>query len=861
MKFKVNKSLHLKSSKGQSSLPYIVVYPHVIFPYTKKNLHIVASEGLTAIEKALMGDRSILICYLRENQSFEKKNLKSLHPVATLCNIFDSTSVNGDEMRIGVEGCGVVNLHSLHEDKEGLHTASFDIRDTKNYNKNEYSALLPVTKDAFEDYIKKKGNLPNSLIRKVTEARDPDLLMSLICSNLENLPRSQKLYFLGHLGSMTQLDELSVMLTVEKEVVKLKEDLAGKVRKRLDQTQKEYLLQEQLKEIHRELGNKDDDPTGTMELERNLEAKNLPDAVREKVRRDIKRLHSLQPASPESSILRGYLELIEELPWAESSEDRIDIMAAQAILDADHYGLEEPKERILDYLAVRGLNGGTKGPILCLVGPPGTGKTSLANSIAKTLGRNFVRIALGGLRDEAEIRGHRRTYVGALPGKIIQAFKSVKTINPVILLDEIDKISNDFRGDPAAALLEVLDPEQNHNFTDHYLELPYDLSKVLFVTTANNIEDIDLPLLDRMEIIEIPSYTVYDKLHIVRDYLIPKQLRENGIAKGRLSIDDETLNFLISNYTLESGVRSLERTIAKIIRKLVRAFLREQETKAGSYARNSAFLHCNQAMYQIDGNDPKSWASMLEQRNWELNKEQVREHLGVPPFDPFEVLERKTVGFALGLAWTAVGGCMLPVEVLMLRGSREMTLTGKLGEVMKESAQIAYSLIHQLFEEYHVSEETLENNYLHIHIPEGATPKDGPSAGITLAVSMLSALCGSVVRNDVAMTGEITLTDQLLPVGGIREKVLAAHRQGIRNILLAKRNERDTENLPEQIKKSLNFHYFHSVKEAIRFLLPVPEEEPEEDEEEEQAATVYEEASQAEYSAHGVSPSLEKSLF
>ncbi len=859
MKLKLNKNSPPNQTKLSSSgkLPYLPIYGPVLYPYTKNDLVVGKPESRFAIERALAEDHNILLCYKREKED-SGHVLKELAPVATLCHINNFLRYPDNSVRISVEGVATAELLGIQNHNSKVQMANFKINSSEHSqkikDKKAFATISLVIKEAFSEYVRDNSQLPHKLLKLVSDAQTPLMLMSLICSNVE-MPRSQKLYFLEHLGSLPHLEELGVTLGIEKEISQIKEGLGRRVRQRLDQHQREFILQEQMKEIQRELGNEEDDPTGSRELDRRLHSKHLPQGVQEKVRRELKRLQSLQPASPESGILRAYLELIDELPWHQLTEDRIDIMGAQAILDSEHYGLEDAKERILDYLAVRGLQVGQekldkteqieysetslygnvqsknrlRGPILCLVGPPGTGKTSLGASIAKTLNRKFVRIALGGLHDEAEIRGHRRTYVGALPGKIIQAFRRAQTCNPVILLDEIDKVSDNYiRGNPASALLEVLDPEQNHLFTDHYLELPYDLSRALFIMTANSLEEINLPLLDRMEVIEIPGYTVYDKLNIAHKHLIPKQLKENGITDSSLIIPDAILWQLISEYTVESGVRTLERVIAKLIRKLVRAFLREQETLPGSYAKNSAFLHLGQELSRIDANSPDSWPNLLIGHKWEVTANMLNEYLGIPLDDPWEQLQENPIkGFALGLAWTVAGGRLLPVEVLQIRGSGSLTLTGKLGDVMKESAQIAYSLIQQLFETYNIQHESLNSQDLHIHVPGGAISKDGPSAGITIATAMLSALSGRPVRKDVAMTGEVTLTDQLLSVGGIREKVLAAHRQGIRQVLLPRKNKRDTEKLPQQILEVMEFHYFQSVIKALQFLLPEPTNNPE----------------------------------
>ncbi|MEM9423784.1 MAG: endopeptidase La [Spirochaetota bacterium] len=847
MKLKIGKNSLPKPRLGSSGkLPYLPIYEPVLFPYTKGDLIVGKPQSRIAIEQAMAGDHNILLCYKGEKTD-SGHALKELAPVATLCHIKNFMRYPDKSIRISVEAVVVVELLNIQNSHPaGVQMAGFKAKnEAQAAEKKTFATISLVIKEAFSEYVQDDTQLPHKLLKLISEAREPAMLMSLICSNLK-MPRTQKLYFLEHLGALEQLEELGVVLGIEKEASQLKKGLGKRVRERLDQHQKEFILQEQMKEIQRELGGEADDPTGSRELEQRLGAKKLPPVVQERVLDGLQRLQHLPPVSPESGVLRAYLELIDGLPWQQFTEDRIDIMGAQVILDSEHYGLEDAKERILDYLAVSGLQAASRkqldaedeepsgmyrgrrnrlrGPILCLVGPPGTGKTSLGESIAKTLNRKFVRIALGGLRDEVEIRGHRRTYVSALPGKIIQAFRRAQTCNPVILLDEIDKVSSrDFSGAVASALLEVLDPEQNYSFTDNYLELPYDLSRALFITTANDLDEINLPLLDRMEVIEIPGYTIYEKLHIARKYLIPRQLQENGITGSSLEISNETLSQLIGEYTMESGIRTLERVIAKLIRKLVRSFLREQETRPGSYARNSSYLHLDQELSAIDFNGPSSWSELLIGHKWEVTPEILSRYLGTPPYDPYQQLQENSIkGFAQGMAWTSMGGRLLPVEVLQVRGSGSLTLTGKLGEVMKESAQIAYSLIQQLFENYGVQSESLDNQDLHIHVPEGAIPKDGPSAGITIAAAMLSALSGRPVRKDIAMTGEVTLTDQLLPVGGIREKVLAAHRQGFRHVLLPRKNCRDTEKLPEQILESIEFHYFQSVIAALQFLLSEP---------------------------------------
>ena len=555
------------------------------------------------------------------------------------------------------------------------------------------------------------------------------------------------------------------------------------MRKQMEKTQKEYYLREQMKAIQKELGDKDERMAEVEEYRRRLAALELPKETADKIAKEIDRLEKMPSMTAETAVLRNYLDWVLVLPWKEETEDLLDITAAETILNEDHYGLEKVKERILEYLSVRQLTESMKGPILCLVGPPGVGKTSLARSVARSLGRKFVRISLGGVRDEAEIRGHRRTYVGALPGRIIQGMRTAGSKNPVFLLDEIDKMNADFRGDPSSALLEVLDPEQNNTFSDHYVELPFDLSKVLWMVTANVLHSIPRPLLDRMEVIHLAGYTEEEKLEIAKQYLLSKQLKENGLKPSKLNVPEKVLVRLIREYTREAGVRGLERTIATLCRKAAR---------------------------QIVQNKKKS--IRVTEKNLET-------YMGIPRFRQSPAEKKNQIGVSTGLAWTEVGGDVLPVEVSVLNGKGALLLTGKLGEVMRESAQAGVSYIRSRVEELGIDEEFHAKKDLHIHLPEGAIPKDGPSAGITMATAVISALTGRAVRGDLAMTGEITLRGRVLPVGGVKEKVLAAHRLGIRTIILPKENRRDLEDIPADIRKELRFveveHMDEVLKEAL----------------------------------------------
>ena len=579
---------------------------------------------------------------------------------------------------------------------------------------------------------------------------------------------------------MKRLEKALKILSEQIEILELGHKIQSQVRDQVDKSQREYFLREQLKAIKKELGESEEQPDEIEELREKLKAKELPEEARKEAERELERLARMHPSSSEYTVARTYLDWILELPWSESTEDNLDLDRAERVLNQDHYDLEKIKKRIIEYLAVRKLKPDAKGPILCFVGPPGTGKTSLGKSIARAIGRKFHRIALGGVRDEAEIRGHRRTYIGAMPGRIIQGLRKVGVNNPVIMLDEIDKVGTDFRGDPASALLEVLDPEQNSKFTDHYLGVEFDLSRVIFIATANMLETIPPPLLDRMEVLELSGYTLEDKIEIARRYLIPRQLEAHGLTKKNLSIDKRALTRIISEYTREAGVRNLERQIGSICRAVARMVAQGHQEKVTVKVKN------------------------------------LEEFLGKPKYLP-DVAERTSVpGVATGLAWTPVGGDILFVEATKMPGSGKLTLTGQLGDVMKESAQTALSYVKSKACAYGIPEEVFKTEDIHVHVPAGAIPKDGPSAGITIAIALISLFTDKPVRPDVAMTGEITLRGLVLPVGGIKEKVLAAHRAGIKEIILPKRNNMDLDELPEQIRHQLKFHLISKVDQAAR---------------------------------------------
>jgi ATP-dependent Lon protease len=658
------------------------------------------------------------------------------------------------------------------------------------------SALIQAVQRSFALYAELSKKIGADTAAAVEKAENPERLVNLI-SNAMAIKAEKKVELLSIAGAEKRLEAILETLELENEIYSVHKNISGKVKSRLEKNQREYILQEQLKEIKKELG-KDKTEDEYADLEKAIAARNPPEEVMAKAQKEINRLRKLQPLSPEAGVLRGYLEWISDLPWNEYSVDSVDLGEAEKILEEDHFDMRKAKDRILEFIAVRQLTAGMgkgvpgiKGPILCFVGPPGTGKTSLGKSVARALGRKFVRISLGGVRDEAEIRGHRKTYVGALPGKIIQSMRKAGTMNPVFLLDEIDKLSSDFRGDPASALLEVLDPEQNSTFTDHYVELAYDLSKVLFIATANSLNGIPYPLLDRMEIIEIPGYGENEKLAIARQFLVPKELEENGLEGAKLSFTDESLREIIRHWTMESGVRALEREIARVLRRIAREAVKKNfgasaEKPLGGFKRTIR---------------PSDLEKLLGRRKY---KKDV-------------VFEEERIGVTYGLAWTETGGAMLPVETRAFAGSGELIITGNLGDVMKESARIALSWLRSVAENYKFHLNIAKTDF-HIHVPEGAIPKDGPSAGITLASSLLSTLCRTAPRRGTAMTGELTLTGRILPIGGLKEKVLAAVRNGMDKLLLPGDNREDWEELDKDIREAIPVEFVENAEDAFILL-------------------------------------------
>ncbi len=811
----LSKSQLNKSKNNQ--FPLIPLREMVIFPHTVVPFFAGRPETIKAIEESMTGDKNLFLAY-QKNKS-DNYTPEDLHPIGTVVHILQILKLPDGSLRVLVEGrkrADIVKIvKNSNNESAGVIIKTIPVDDIP--SKIE-SSLMATIKTSYRDYTKLIKKVPGEILANIEKAETPEKLIALICTNLK-LPASKKIEFLADKNNKNRLENLAVTIEMENEVISLKNNINGRVKKKLEKTQKEYFLNEQLKEIQKELGSENNDPSGSKELEEKILAMDLPEEVKIKARKEVKRLSRLQPMSPESGVLRTYLEWITDLPWGITSEDNKSIRAAASILDKDHYDLKKAKERILDFIAVRQLKEGLKGPILCFAGPPGTGKTSLGRSVARALNREFIRISLGGVRDEAEIRGHRKTYVGALPGKIIQSLKKAKTENPVFLLDEIDKMNSDFRGDPASALLEVLDPEQNYNFVDHYLEVPFDLSKVMFITTANSLHNIPRPLLDRMEIINIPGYTDFEKMEIATRFIIPKQLKENGLDKADITMDKDVILKIIRSYTMESGVRNLEREISQVIRKITRRTITNYQTRGGRYVINTASMHEHQGIYSVREIDNDSSVDISSVR-LHLTDEMINQFLGREKFSESDMKNDKKSGIASGLAWTEMGGRVLPVEARILEGNGKLILTGKLGDVMKESAQIAFSFLRSNAEIFDISPTFNNDKDIHIHVPEGAIPKDGPSAGITMTAALLSAIKNIPLVSGIAMTGEITLTDRLLPIGGLKEKVLAAHRNKLFTVLIPEKNKNDKEDLPLEIQESMTFHFCSSVKAALVKLFP-----------------------------------------
>ena len=783
----------LSRKNERLELPLVPLRELVIFPYMVVPFFVGREGSIQAVEAAMGNDRTLFLAC--QKSDVEEPSEEDIYHAGTIGKILQMLKLPDGTIRVLVEGQERAVVKRIIKKKDTFSATITRIHEQKEIE-GKTSALMDAVFAAFEKLKKFHKKIPPEAVSAIEKAEFPDKLVDLICANVP-LKTRKKIELLGMGDGSERLENLAVALEQELEVLSLQRNIQTKVRNKIEKSQKEYFLNEQIKEIRKELGKESEESEELTELEQKIEAKAPPEEVLEKAKRELNRLSKLQPMSPESGVLRTYLEWIADLPWSKHSQDNRDIDKAARILDEDHYNMKKPKERILDFIAVRQLKKKMKGPILCLAGPPGTGKTSLGKSIARALEREFVRISLGGVRDEAEIRGHRKTYVGALPGKIIQSMRKVGTINPVFLLDEIDKINSDFRGDPASALLEVLDPEQNFSFLDHYLELPYDLSSVMFITTANSIHTIPYALRDRMEIIEIPGYTEYEKIQIATEFVIPKQIDENGLKGAAIRFQENSIRSIIQGYTMESGVRNLEREIASVIRKVAREAVKNGFTTEEGVKQ-----------------PPEFGATITPKK--------VEKFLGKRRFLDDLVYRDNKPGMAHGLAWTETGGTLLPVEVVVLEGPGELILTGCLGDVMKESAKTSLSFIRVHARQFNLDSTFQKSQDVHIHVPEGAIPKDGPSAGITITAALLSAFTGVPVAPGFAMTGEITLTGRILPIGGVKEKVLAAHRNKMKAILMPAGNKKDIDELPKEVRTQLEFIFVDSVLDGLLCLFPAP---------------------------------------
>ncbi|WP_027628787.1 endopeptidase La [Ruminiclostridium cellobioparum] len=760
------------------TLPLLPLRGLTVFPFMTLYFDVGREKSIKALEEAMINDQLIFLV-AQKDASTDSPGEEDIYDIGTISKVKQLLKLQGDTIRVLVEGISRAEIKNIVQREPFFVVEVVEGQAEEEFEDNEVEALKRRLVAVFEDYVKLSGKVSPDTALTVAEINNISQVSDIIANNIP-LKVEQKQEILSEFHPLRRIERLLKIIYQETEILEIEKDINTKVRKQIDKVQKEYYLREQMKAIQNELGDRDGVTGEVEEYKARLENAGLPEEAEKKVLKELDRLLKMPSGSAEGSVIRTYVDWIFDLPWNKSTQEDIDLARAEEILEQDHYGLTKVKERIVEYLAVHKLKNNLRGPILCLVGPPGVGKTSIAKSIAKALNRNYVRISLGGVKDESEIRGHRRTYVGSMPGRIISALKQAGSNNPLILLDEIDKMSSDFRGDPASAMLEVLDAEQNFAFRDHYLELPFNLSNALFLTTANSLDSIPRPLLDRMEVITLSSYTEEDKANIAMKYLLPKQIELNGLTQKNIKIDEETIRDIINYYTREAGVRNLEREIGSVCRKVAKTLVSENK------------------------------------RVVTVSKSSLEKYLGVKRYRFDFANEKDEIGIATGLAWTPVGGDTLSIEVNLMNGNGKLELTGHLGDVMKESARAAMSYIRSQCKELKIDESFYENRDIHIHVPEGAIPKDGPSAGITLATAMVSALSGVPVSSKVAMTGEITLRGRVLPIGGLKEKVLAAHRAGIETIILPLDNKKDIDEIPENVRKSLKFICASDMKTVLK---------------------------------------------
>lgn len=760
-------------------LPLIPLRGLTVFPNMVIYFDVGREKSIEAVEKAMAGDQKIFLAAQKDIE-IDNPSEDDIFNIGTICEIKQIVKMPKNTIRVLVEGIERAKMDEFF-DKEELLEASIEKIEIDNEIDHEFEALSRKLKDDFFEFLDitaSSGINGVDLFDNLEEEKDLNKVTDLI-SSYALIKQEDKQDILQTLDLKKRIEKLIFYVKEEIEVAKIEKRIGTKVKKKLDKGQREYYLREQMKVIQEELGEDDDNKKAIIEFEKVINEKKLPNQVKEKAQYEISKLKASSPYSQDGGVTRTYLENLLDMPWGEFTEDTLNIKDARKVLDKDHYGLKDVKDRILEYLAVKQISNSLRGPILCLVGPPGVGKTSIAKSVATSLNRKFVRMSLGGVRDEADIRGHRRTYVGAIPGRIVTGLKEAKSMNPVFLLDEIDKLGMDFKGNPADALLEVFDNEQNKTFRDHYLEVDVDLSEVMFITTANSLDGIPRPLLDRMELIEVSGYTYEEKFRIAKKYLVPKVLKEHGVDNKIITISDSALKLIIDSYTRESGVRNLQRQIANVIRKGIKDIIEK------------------------------------DKKNLNISTKLVEKYLGPKIFSYEEIDKEDKVGVVTGMAWTAYGGDTLPVEVMVMDGKGRLELTGQLGDVMKESARAAYSYVRAHMKELGIKDEFYSKKDIHIHAPEGAVPKDGPSAGVTMTTALLSALTGKKVKHNVAMTGEITLTGKVLAIGGLKEKCLAARRVGINTVIVPKENEKDVIKLPKIVKDSLNIILADKIDDVL----------------------------------------------
>jgi ATP-dependent Lon protease len=771
-----------------SIIPVLPLRDNVIFPYMIFPVLVGREQSIRAANFALDNSKYIFLS-AQKKANIEDPTIDEIYKEGTIAKIIQILKLPNGLMKILVDGMIQGRIKNFTGNLE-FFEAEVEIIPPEVDNPKEMSALSRQMSSLFKEYVKINKSIPAETISAYDNIDEYDRKLFYVAANIsQSIDIKQSI--LQKFTLKEQIFEVMRILNSEIDILKIEKEIETKVHENIAKTQRKFIIQEQIRILQDELGEEEDISPEFLKIKECIKKAKMPKAVREKALEELSKLRKTPPSSPESTVLRNYLDWLIDVPWSKKTQDNLDVNNVRIILDEDHYSLDKPKDRIVEHIAVLNLVKQIKGQILCFVGPPGVGKTSLGKSIARALGRNFVRISLGGIRDEAEIRGHRRTYIGSLPGKIIQSMKKAKTINPVILLDEIDKMSMDFRGDPSSAMLEVLDPEQNHTFNDHYLDVDYDLSQVMFITTANVKYNIPLPLQDRMEIIELPGYLEFEKIEIAKRHIILKQLKAHGLVKLNVSFRTIALQKIITGYTREAGVRNLEREIASICRKTAK---------------------------EIVSRKSRNGKKLSTRKNFIINNSRIEKYLGIPKFRTQKAEKKSRIGSVTGLAWTSVGGDILHVDATIMTGTEKLTLTGQLGDVMKESAQAALSYLRSNIKELGLNDKLFKGKEIHIHLPEGAIPKDGPSAGITMAVAMYSALSGKAARSDVAMTGEITLRGNVLAIGGLNEKLLAARRTGIKTVLIPKENEKDLVEIKNEVKEGLKIIPIEFIKDAMQYV-------------------------------------------